>query len=80
MVLDKCAAVAGGWGASGTAANPGTSSVTYEITIFFTDSGSTVINDAQTRVTVAAGKTEKWSANAKFKPPSEVNCVLRGVG
>ncbi len=79
VAITSCAAVDGGWGASGTAKNPGTSAVTYDITIFFTSTGATVLDYATASVKVAAGKTENWTAAAKFAAPSNVLCVLRGV-
>jgi hypothetical protein len=52
VTVNKCATVPGGWGASGTASNPGSTPATYEITILFTDAGATVIEDVQTSVKI----------------------------
>jgi hypothetical protein len=81
VTLQQCAAVPGGWGASGVAANPGTTPVSYKITVYFTDTKATTLDYAQTTVTVPAGKTQPWTANKTFAPvPSKVLCVLVGVG
>lgn len=80
VAVGNCAAVDGGWQATGTAKNDGSSSQTYAITIYFTTSGNSVLTQATTSVKVAPGKTENWSASAKFSAPKVVNCVLRGVG
>jgi hypothetical protein len=78
--VSSCAATTGGWGASGTATNPGTASADYTITVFFTTVNATVIGSAQTHVTVKAGGKESWSASATFTAPAKTLCVLRGVG
>jgi hypothetical protein len=80
VVITKCAAADGGWSASGTAKNAGTSDTTYAITVFFTDSHATVQDFATTSVTVKAGQTENWSAAKKFVAANPTLCVLRGVG
>lgn len=77
--ISDCSAVAGGWGASGTAKNPEGEKTTYEITIFFTTSSATVLNFARTSVSVEPGQTAKWTASAKFATPKDTRCVLRGV-
>ena len=79
IAITGCAAVDGGWGASGTAKNSGSSSETFDITIFFTSPGATTLDYARASVKVAAGKTESWTASAKFSAPQDVLCVLRGV-
>ena len=80
VAITACGSTSDGWQASGTAANKGTASETYNITIFFTTTQSTVLDYASTSVKVAAGQTEKWTAAAKFSAPKQVLCVLRGVG
>jgi plastocyanin len=80
VTLTGCAASLGGWGATGKATNPGSSAVTYELTIFFTTSHATNVNYATASVTVAPGATVDWQANKSFiiqSPP--LSCVLRGV-
>ena len=74
-----CAAVAGGWGAKGTAVNKGAKDVAYTITIFFTTSQATTIASAQTKITVKPGATGNWTVSAKFKAADTMLCVLRGV-
>lgn len=78
--LTTCTAVPGGWKAGGTASNPGKSTASYLITIYFTDLEATVVGYAQTKVMVAAGKTGQWSASSKFTAPAKTLCVLSGVG
>ena len=78
--ITKCAAVDGGWSASGTAKNPGTADATYAITIFFTDAHATVQDFATASVTVKPGQTRDWTAAKKFAAATPTNCVFRGVG
>ena len=80
VTLSSCKSVAGGWGASGTAMNPGTKPVDYTITIFFTTTSATVVSTAATHITVSPGGKEVWTVNRKFKAPPKMLCVLRGVG
>jgi hypothetical protein len=78
--LTSCKKVAGGWGAAGTASNPGTKAAAYTITVFFTTTSATVVGMGKTQVTVAPGGTQDWTAAGKFKAPAKMLCVLRGVG
>jgi hypothetical protein len=80
VAITACAATAGGWTASGTAANTGGKSVKYDITIFFTNDQATVEDFATASVTVKAGGNEKWTATKKFTAATTTRCVLRGVG
>ena len=79
VAIGTCEATEGGWRAAGTAANPGESEVTYEITVFFTTGAGTVIGFAGTAADVEAGGSANWSAEADFVAPEETLCVLRGV-
>jgi hypothetical protein len=79
VTITSCAAVAGGWSASGTAANPGRTTASYAITIFFTTAYNTVLDFATASVSVAPGKTAKWVASKKFSAVTQLVCVLRGV-
>jgi hypothetical protein len=79
VAITRCAASDGGWSASGTAKNSGSSSETFDITIFFTTTQATTLNYATTSVKVSAGKTGNWTASVKFSAPKDVLCVLRGV-
>jgi hypothetical protein len=76
----QCQAISGGWEAGGTASNPGHTTVTYLITVYFTDMHATVISYAQTRVKVTPGQTAPWTATSKFVAPTPTRCVLTGVG
>jgi hypothetical protein len=78
--LASCVAAPGGWSASGTASNPGTASKTYAINVFFTNGGGTVVGVAATHVTVAPGKSAKWTTSAQIAAANGLSCVLRGVG
>jgi hypothetical protein len=71
--------VAGGWRAAGHATNPGTASIEYAVTVFFTTASATTLNYAETTVNVAPGKTASWSVNKEFTGPKTMHCVLRGV-
>ena len=79
VVMSGCKATDGGWGATGTATNPGKKDVTYKVTVFFTTTAATTINSASTEVDVKAGDTVKWDAAKKFTAPDNMLCVLRGV-
>jgi hypothetical protein len=78
--LSSCKRITGGWGASGTATNPGTTSVDYTITIFFTTSKATVVSTGATHITVDPGDTQTWTVQRKFIAQPKTLCVLRGVG
>ena len=80
VVMTSCKAAPGGWQASGTVSNPGTTTVDYTITVFFTTAKATVIDSAQTKVSVDPGAKKSWSAIKKFGAASQMLCVLRGVG
>ncbi len=74
-----CAAVPGGWAATGTAKNPGSSPVTYKITIYFTTTSATTLNYAVTSVTVPPGQTAKWTARKRFKAQQQMLCPMPSV-
>jgi hypothetical protein len=80
VTVTACAPTSNGWSASGTAANPGSRSVTYTITVFFTASAGTVIGTGQTRVAVQPHKQAPWTITSTFHAPQDTRCVLRGVG
>lgn len=80
VVMTSCKAAPGGWQASGTVSNPGKTTVDYTITVFFTTTKATVIDSAQTKVSVDPGAKKSWSAIKKFGAASQMLCVLRGVG
>ena len=77
--MSGCAATGDGWGATGTATNPGKDDVTYTVTVFFTTTSATTIDSASTDVDVKAGGTVTWKAAKKFTHPADMLCVLRGV-
>ncbi len=77
--LIGCAAVSGGWEASGAAMNPTSTATKYLITVFFTTSQATDQTYASTTVDVAAGKSTTWRVSAHFTADPSTVCVLRGV-
>jgi len=79
VTLSNCGAVSGGWSAGGTVKNSMGHQATYQITVFFTDTGATDLAYGVTNVPVAAGKSSPWSVTTRFAAPSQVLCVLRGV-
>lgn len=79
IVQTKCAAVPGGWGAAGTAANPGTAPVTYAIVVYFTTTSATTLNYAETKVTVEPGKTAEWKAEKQFHAQDKMLCPMPGI-
>lgn len=79
VAIGTCEASDGGWRAGGTAVNTGDAEVTYEITVFFTTEGGTVIGYGGTEAAVPASKTADWSVEAEFVAPDSTQCVLRGV-
>jgi hypothetical protein len=79
VTVSKCAAVSGGWAASGVAKNGGDSPTTYTITVFFTTKNATVIGTGSTKVTVDAGASKTWAVSKKMHAADPTLCVLRGV-
>lgn len=75
----KCAAIAGGWSASGTAKNPTAAIRTYKITVFFTTTKATTLNFAIATVKVAPAKTGTWTASKKFPAQKQMLCPMPGI-
>jgi len=80
VTMTSCTSIKGGWRAGGTVTNPGTKTVEYTITVFFTTTAATVIDSAQSKISVAAGSKKSWNASKKFGAAAKMLCVLRGVG
>ena len=80
VTMTSCTSIKGGWRAGGTVTNPGTKTVEYTITVFFTTDHGTVIGTGDTKESVEPGKTEDWTVSAKLTPAPKTLCVLRGVG
>jgi hypothetical protein len=80
VTMNSCNSIKGGWSAAGTVTNPGPKTVEYTITVFFTTTAATVIDSAQSKVSVAAGSKKNWNASKKFGAAAKMLCVLRGVG
>ncbi|CAN5633050.1 hypothetical protein BH10ACT8_BH10ACT8_16860 [soil metagenome] len=79
VTMNACKATSGGWAASGDARNPGTNSVDYNVSVFFTTAAATVIGSGSAKVSVQPGGTEKWTVTGKFHPAAKTLCVLVGV-
>jgi len=79
VALSVCEEVDGGWRAGGEVVNPAERDVEYEVTVFFTTSGGTVIGFGSTRVPVAAGETGSWDVVGEFVAPEGTVCVVRGA-
>ncbi|GII59517.1 hypothetical protein Pth03_79060 [Planotetraspora thailandica] len=79
IVQTACAAVPGGWGAKGTATNPGAKPITYKIVVYFTTTKATTLDYAQTLVKVPAGKTVDWSATKHFEAKQQLLCPMPGI-
>jgi hypothetical protein len=77
--LLNCAQSSGGWSAGGEVRNTLGKSATFDITVFFTNAGSTDLAYATTNVTLDSGKSSLWSVKATFTAPAGTVCVLRGV-
>jgi hypothetical protein len=78
--MSTCKATSGGWAAGGSVTNSGSKKADYTITVFFTTAAATVIESAQTRVSVKPGAKRAWTASKRFTAPPKTLCVLRGVG
>ena len=78
--ITGCAAVDGGWGASGQASNTSEETRNYAITVFFTTTDSTTVDFAVAEVEVEPGEIGRWEASGQFAAPEDMFCVLRGVG
>jgi hypothetical protein len=78
--LTSCAPTAGGWEASGVAANPVQNPTDYTITVFFTTATDTVIGTGATRVHLDGASNLPWTVAGTFTPAPATRCVLRGVG
>ena len=77
--MPDCNATQGGWSAGGVAKNPGASTTTFIITVFFTNPAATDLDYAQTTITVPPHGAQFWLVKATFHAPSRVECILRGV-
>jgi hypothetical protein len=79
VVQTKCASVPGGWGAEGTASNPGKKEVTYKIVVHFTTTKATTLDYAQVLVPVQPGKTVPWAAKKQFQAQKKMLCPMPGI-
>jgi hypothetical protein len=79
VVQTKCAAVPGGWGAEGTATNPGKKPVTYKIVVHFTTTKATALDYARVLVPVQPGKTVPWAAKKQFHAEKRMLCPMPGI-
>ncbi len=74
-----CTQTSSGWQMTGTVTNSGSKQAAYTIVVSFTTKASTVLARGTDKVTVKAGATKKWTAQASFAKTKGVQCVLRGV-
>ena len=79
VVQTKCAAIRGGWGASGYVKNSARATRVYQIMVFFTTTQATTLDYAKTSVTVGAGKTVDWSATKKFAAQPKMLCPMPSI-
>lgn len=79
VAMTSCSGDARSWTAGGTATNTGHNAVRYQVTVFYTTAGATVVGSASTTVSVPAKGHANWSAPAKIKSGRDMRCVLRGV-
>ena len=79
VVQTKCAAIPGGWSASGTATNPGKKEVTYKILVHFTTTKATTLDYGQALVPVKPGKTVPWTVKKRFRAAKQMLCPMPGI-
>jgi len=78
--LTSCQKSAGSWVASGVANNAGTQPVTYKVTVTFTTTQATDVDQNSTTVTVQAGGSANWQVSGgQGAAQKTLRCVLRGV-
>jgi hypothetical protein len=78
--LSTCTGSGTQWKAAGTIKNTTDTKKDYRITVFFTTPTATVVDSAQTTVSLDAGASGKWTAAKEFTTGGKLLCVLRGVG
>lgn len=78
--LSTCTGSGTQWKAAGTIKNTTDTAKDYRITVFFTTPTATVVDSAQTTVSLDAGASGKWVAGKDFTTGGTLLCVLRGVG
>ncbi|MDR1833409.1 MAG: hypothetical protein LBQ92_01970 [Propionibacteriaceae bacterium] len=76
--MSVCEQADGGWRAAGSINNPESGAKDVTVVVTFTNDKATVLDRAQTTVTVDAGGEADWEVNAPVSDDG-VNCVLRGV-
>ncbi|WP_157537128.1 hypothetical protein [Nocardioides sp. Root190] len=79
VALTGCDPTADGWRAVGTAHNPGSGELTFDVLVFFTDAQARIVDSATTTVTVSAGSTTTWTARRRFETTPGTACVVRAV-
>lgn len=77
--ITSCRATESGWTVKGTADNPGKTSATYHLMVFFSTTSARTLASVETDVTVPAGKTSDWTMTKKFAGEKKMNCTLVGV-
>lgn len=79
VALTGCAATEGGWLATGTATNAGSSTQDFHIVLNVTDAQARTITSVVVDVTADAGETAEWEAPANISAPADSSCVIAGV-
>lgn len=79
VTMSSCEAAPGGWKAAGTIHNTTGKAHGYQILVYFTTDQATVIDSADTTVSVATGQSATWHASAKFKTAPKMRCVIVSV-
>ena len=75
-----CRSQAGGWEATGSIKNSGSTPRDYRVTVFFTNDRSMVLASGETSLTLGVGEKGSWKVSARFPAPAHVLCALVGVG
>ncbi|MFW8744899.1 hypothetical protein [Mesorhizobium japonicum] len=79
IAISDCSSAGSAWRAAGTLSNPDSTSHTYDLTVFFTTLGATVVAHSSTRLTVGAGGSASWQGDVANKTHGPLSCVLTGV-
>lgn len=79
VAISACGSTDGGWRASGVIENSDDMQRTYEVTVFFTTEGGSVIGHGATSVEVAPSGEASWVVDESFVSAETTLCVVRGV-
>lgn len=79
VTIDGCREDGSAWRANGRVGNPDPAPHSYDLTVFFTDPAGTVVAHASTTLTVPAGGSSTWAAEASNHTGGPLACVLTGL-